>query len=439
MICIQIVNTIEIYPDDLTRGITQMNFSNAIIHDTNKNIIYSFDLTSVRKIILNNRYTMIHCNSSLQRMLDIELEKNLNWTQYRPEPISNSNVTKRISQTFDFNRALAEYLESPVKSTECNRLEQLIQEFAITNSQLNQLAKSNLSTINEIISLQSIVLDIYDSIDESHVLPFALSEYNIEKFFRTSNFRFFQDNYTVSLSFEIQLYSKTMINTINFLPVLKKNLPYVLNSNKTFIANLNGNNIYYSKQSLNILCDLRDSIFHCIRPIKDWDCEEKMIRGERVPKACLRKLKRKNIITRIDKNIHLLLFETIVFRISCGTDTPYFIKISNHSIIDNDRDCTIDNSYYLYDPGNTSDRYELLETDIPHIFDPDFLQTETINMMDFYLTICYLISLTVAYVMFSIITIMCTNKAILLEARCDTISVTSHEYKEPEDYYSTIP
>lgn len=435
-----IADLIEIYPNDLNNGIIQADFSDAIIHDINKNILYSFDLSAMKKIITSRIQPNNYCNKSLQRILDIEIKTNLNWTKYKPEPIFDTKFTKRINQTFDFNRALATYLDFPIISkTECNYLEQLIREFKFINYQLNKLAKSNLTTIDAIISRQSIILDIYDNIDEGHTLPFVLSEYNLDTFFKTSNFGFYQNNYTVTLSFEIQLYSKSTMNIINFKPILRKNLPYILNSNITYMTKINEEYIFYSKTAFNTLCDLRQSTFHCIRPIKNWECEEKMIKMEKVPKSCLQKLKRKNIFTRVDKNIYLLLFETVVFRITCGNHTPYFIKLSNHSTIDNEHDCIIDNSYYAYNPSNTSNRYELIETDFPHIFDPDFMQTETINLWDFYLTIFYLLSLASAYVLFTIITIMCTNKVIIIDSKCETQSVRSHVYTEPEDYYCTIP
>lgn len=45
-----IADLIEIYPNDLNNGIIQADFSDAIIHDINKNILYSFDLSAMKKM-----------------------------------------------------------------------------------------------------------------------------------------------------------------------------------------------------------------------------------------------------------------------------------------------------------------------------------------------------------------------------------------------------
>lgn len=123
---------------------------------------------------------------------------------------------------------------------ECNILTDIAYYYNKFNFELNKLARLDTRTLNELIDVNDILLDIMQILkfnNDEYCLPFSIANDLDSNFFKHVEFEFFCLDDTVTLSFKIPFYKKQSLFN-----VFKK--PIVQNSNLYFLDKIGEYAIY---------------------------------------------------------------------------------------------------------------------------------------------------------------------------------------------------
>lgn len=420
----------EITNDDISTGIVFQNFSSAHIFGTNKHLYFKYNVTSVRKLFSWSKIMLKNCltNSSKIHNLEFEIEENIQWNLYKPEPKTESENALKIYNELYFDTILSNFMnEFDENIDNCKTLDSLTYNFSQMNRELNNLAKLNISAVGEIIMLEKMVDIIHSMLGNKYTLSYDLNYANVEKFLEILEFNFYYANYTITLAFDVPVYSKTLIYQIYPKPILIKNTPYILQTNEKYAAIIDNIPIFYNKNNFLELCFFKTNSFFCIKPHENWKCERNLVLKNKPRKNCLQRLPKNNIITRIRETIYLTVFRPIIFQVNC-TKSTYFIKIIDHSTLTNEQNCQLKSSIYEYNSEKINTQYDLQISNEPDINDFLFTNQDNLILFDLYLTLAYLIFIILLHLL-TLIIIMARLKGKLKEINDLKIKNASHEYE----------
>lgn len=182
-------------------------------------------------------------------------------------------------------------------------------------------------------------------------------------------------------------------------------------------------------------CFYKNNKSFCTLPKEYYKCELGALNFGEIPKNCLTQLPSKSTITKIGNDLYINPFEPIIFTVNCGYG-EHMIRIDKPSKITNDMECLINSTDFLFNPGNNSNnKYEL------YILDPSnsykqFFNPKEVDLWEFYLTISYIILITITYTITLCITICKIKKKILIANR--NLGSTNSESANSIHFYESV-
>lgn len=135
----------------------------------------------------------------------------------------------------------------------CDILKSITSYFSLLNLNLNRILKSNTSTIHEVINPKELLIELEKFLKEKNRgVSFPLKSEKIIEFYDITQVKLYYKNYKVTLGFEIPVYRRTNLFNVFTKPILKNDIPQILDT-KTKFAIINATTVmFYSKQSFNI-------------------------------------------------------------------------------------------------------------------------------------------------------------------------------------------
>lgn len=123
--------------------------------------------------------------------------------------------------------------------SECETLFRMAQNFNQMNSDLNKLARLDITSLDDTISLKSIASDIENMIAlmDKNLYVLSLDMNNFESdLFKFAKFNFYQDNYSITLAFSFPIYKNITLFDFYKKPIVKNNKNYLLNTSYVFYS-----------------------------------------------------------------------------------------------------------------------------------------------------------------------------------------------------------
>lgn len=236
ILTIKTSKSIEIFQDNTKNGLVFIPFTTINLRENDMLFHYTFNVTALQKILTEEKKLISYCtfNFSTISPIEVEIEFNVKWNNFKPAPKSKKLNAKTIEINFFYNNILTNYLNKLDFNQEnrCENMKRLAHYFNIMNNELNKLSKLNTTSIEEILSLGEISTEIQEYLKSSnvHVLPFSLTQGYTEEFFKYTKFDYYYENYTVILEFEIPIYRRTNLYSVFVKPIIKRNTPYLLHT-----------------------------------------------------------------------------------------------------------------------------------------------------------------------------------------------------------------
>lgn len=204
---------IQISNDEIPRGLELIRLNSAYIHEHTKYLFYTYQLTSIQRLFTWNRVMTNNCYKDLKKLsaLDIEIEHNIKWNIQKPEPDIKAEKITRINETLYLDRILSAVMDKFDQNIDnCQTIDTLTKSFILMNRELNNLAKLDITELGKIILLEKTVDMVNSMLEEKYVLPYTLNYTNTADFLTYSKFNYYYNNYTITLSFEIPMYTKSV-------------------------------------------------------------------------------------------------------------------------------------------------------------------------------------------------------------------------------------
>lgn len=208
------------YTNQLEMGINDSKLTHILTPHASVNLyksayylVYEFNVHSIQYILgwyadLDN---VCQEQGDILKPLREEIRTNMFWNFYKPFSFKFNNI-HRVEFNLEADILLERDLEWFTTGTgvyACTALKKLSETFVSLNKNLNKLYRLNATTILELMSLDSLAIDVITLLKKSEkendtkVYPFDFFRGFKNKFFEHTRLSFFQDNYTISLLFEI--------------------------------------------------------------------------------------------------------------------------------------------------------------------------------------------------------------------------------------------
>lgn len=322
--------------------------STIFIHNSTKYLLYRLNIYTLSYIINSHESLLEPCSNDSPILNDLSREITLNMRWNVPNPINIKNFTYMHLKSFTPN--LDRELEDNINefnintnvNASCRTLTKVTHNFKRLNTALNRLYNRNGSAVLEIIPAGEFKRDIYDILESSFrkklEINFEFQENFLATFFDFTRFSFFNENYNVSLLFEIPLFTRNTLFKLHLKPILKNSKPHILNSVEKYMVKVsNGRILFFNDATIIQLCKYLPKGRFCYQPTNNWRCEVEFFNGVYSPE-CLDELPKTNIVTQHDDTTYLTVFEPIEINGNCGS-TSYHAIIKTHAIIKNSQKC----------------------------------------------------------------------------------------------------
>lgn len=358
---------LEIRGIDSKQKLITSPFATANLYKSAHYLLYNFDVQSIHYIVswYKNLNKVCQNQTEILSPLTNEIEANMKWAIYKPFNLKGENL-KRIHFHLLSNEVLEQninWFNSDVGEYACIALRKLALNFVKLSQHLNELFNGNAKALMELMSLEHLSIDVQDIVNDSKrnnndssssfTYPFDFSNNFPEKFFQFTRFSYYQDNYTISLLFEIPFYETVFLNRIHTIPIVINLDPYILKSFQKYVIEKNGIQIFYDDQTLDSHCFWSDKRRFCYMPIGNRDCERDYMNQVYSKSECLEKLPRKNMITQIVDKTYFTIFEPLVVQIHC-LESDFLLKILSDLKFDNNLLCSINTTFFEYGPQKLS-------------------------------------------------------------------------------------
>lgn len=394
---------IEIYNDNSENGLIFSPHSKIYVEEFKKYLFYKFDVTSAQYIISWEKKVTQMCTLNNTKTFKFNTEQNF-WNRFNPEPNISSDIVERIKIDFNYDRILSNNIEAfnidDDVDSECETLFRMAQNFNTMSANLNKLARLDTSSLDEIVSFRQILHDAERIINElnrnQYSVAFNFSSNSISDFFKYTKFNYYHDSFSITLAFSIPIYKNVTLFEVFKKPFIQDNIPFLLRSDKKFAYFLAGKTIFLNDNYFLKHCYSKNGKDFCSIPLEHFPCEFKALNLEKIPKECLVRLSRKNMITRIGNDLYISPFKPIIFSVDCEFG-KHMIRIDKHSKITNEMECNLNSTYFSYNPKNfTESNYDLFVLDPANEYEQLFDIT-TLTFWEFYLTLCYVILVIITY------------------------------------------
>lgn len=352
------VISLEIYNDNPKNGIIYVQNQQINVKEFDEYLYYTFDVSTIQYMMTWIKNSRLNCTSKNYNV--IFNIKNITWNVLKREPELPNNSIKRIRMNLLYSNVLNNNLDllngSINLSNECQTLTQMANTFNKLNFELNKLAKLDISSLDEIISLNDIAIELSRMVKEFNGefrLSFSLAYELAKEIFKYVDFKFYQEDYLITLSFKIPFYKKlTMFN------VFKK--PVVLDSKQYFLKNIGeyaifegGIPSFISEKEFSQDCFYTIGNIFCGGHNINSHCENEVANSANLPLECLEKMDNTNVLTKIDTDLYFTIFEPIIINVACNSG-KYSIKLDYHAKIVNSMECSLNASNFHYDTNSST-------------------------------------------------------------------------------------
>lgn len=387
-----ISSQVDIRGEDSQSGFRLTQISNINIHTTNQYFAYNFDVHAIQYVL--SWYTNLQkiCATNFFSLAPLinEIESNMHWTNYNPLvkiPVNNLlqfNITQFDNEKL--NEEIGSFNNKFDNEYECFTLKKIMSTFIRLNRKLNGLYYHNSTAVVDLMSVDHLIMGIDTAIrfsrSNNSIFPFDFHENFLPNFFFYSRFSFYQDNYTITLLFDIPSFQSFNFYHFNPKPFIIQSKPFIIKTNETYLASKGNKLIFYNDNSIKSHCSWARGQKFCYEPFGNWNCEKDLMSQIKVSSSCLRAYSRINIMTNIFDNIYFIIFNPLTVKIRCK-NTEFFVTLNTHTKILNNEFCSLSSKSFLIDSNSSFYNVLTLEnsTVTPLLSQIDFKTIESyINM-----------------------------------------------------------
>lgn len=370
------------------------------VRELNKHLFYTFD-TSMLSFI-SGWQKNVKCNDFIHK-IEFEPFDEMPWTQIKPEPNTTYLEVKKVdmklcySEILDAN--LNKFNSADKTSTECETLHKMSRIYQEANEQLNKLAAGDISSINDIINLSTVLVDISEIITKygnKFDVPFTFI-FEIEKeISKYGKFEFFYQNNMVTLSFQIPIYRTVTLYNAYKKPIIVDKRQYILKDIGEFAITELENTLFFSKRELDRVCIDSNEQKYCEKPKRSTFCEDQI---DRIPFECLERQPLGNVVTKIDQDLYFAITNPIVINVTCES-SKYKLYINSYVRINNNMACKLESGSFLFDPNKPN--MKIYEMSFLPYSDEHSLSHTILNITDI---LTEFINIFLGYLLF----LICTN------------------------------
>lgn len=304
-------NAIDVYSDNPDNGLilTEKEKVNVLIQY--KSLHYTFNVYTAKNLFNWYNKLPISCESNNMSFTEYNLEHHILWNDPRPQPQNNKkNITQINMQLYyesQINKKIQDINQATNNANECGIINNIKQLYNAMNLELNKLAELDLSSLNEVILLEEISIEISKMCNENDILPFSLTHDFGKNFIKYSKFNFFQTNYTVTLAFYIPFYETVTLFNFYTKPFIQNNQTLILNTQEKYVISPGNRQQFFSDSSIEKNCFISNKMKFCQIPQFSNKCEQSIFQSNVTSKHCLTKLPNRNIITQIENDLYIIL------------------------------------------------------------------------------------------------------------------------------------
>lgn len=378
---------IHFKPDSNMRGIVFEPIKMVFIQTSTKYLTYKFNVSAVNFLDNNIVELETRCpnkiltldlyNSAVEKMNSIwnkpsnSQTKNTKPIQLFPSKIYNLAVELN---SFSFTK------------DDCDSLEDISTRTLIIRSNLDQMAKSNLSILDFFISSGRIQSDAKMLIQENmrhFITPFHSKMFNLE-FWKYIELRFLYSNETVFIEFEIPFFHPNPVNlfSVKPKPIIWEDDAYIFNASIEYAIIDGEKPILFSSNQYYKNCLVSLNSTYC----KTYDFEEspcsKFIFStlkQNFNENCFKQLENKNMITQVGKHLYFTIFTPLQMWVSHDI-VSYPICIEQSVKITEKINYNISTPFFKFDtskPGKYEIFFENSEQDGYLCYEFSFEETKT--------------------------------------------------------------
>lgn len=384
------VTLLEIYEDNSENGLIFTPRHTIHVREKDYYLLYSFDATTFQYVFSWKNDAIAKCNDSR-----IHFDSNILWNKSDPE-IEFKTDNKRINMTLLYIERLNNNLNDfQGGNNECNTLLQISNNFNTMNNELNKLANSNTNSIENVLSLTDISLEINNiliDLGNNYTLPFSLSYEFKKNFFNFSKFKFFVHEYIVTLAFEFPLYKHNTLYNVYKKPIIYNSEPYILRNIGNFSIIENNVHKFFKSDPLQHNCNQIINKYFCEKPMLNTFCNTSDDSSK-----CLARLPKRNIITNVNKKFFITIFQPVLIQVTCNTGS-FVIRLESHARIINNMNCIMNSTFFRFDPKNPENENYSITIAEPDPENALKFYLEGFETIDNYITIGYIIFLIATYI-----------------------------------------
>lgn len=416
---------INVYTDNPENGLFFEPTFKIKIHEHDEYLSYKFDISAANYIISWGKTMSNICSGN---RFDFDFH-DIYWNKYNPEPNipedSINEFKREIKYNTILNNNIEEFNANENETAECEILGKMARNFNKLNRELNRLAKLDFSNLNTSINYDIIITDIkntvakFDKKQHSYAIDTSKETWNeINKYVKIN---FYRDEIYVILTIQIPIFESILLHELYKKPIILNDVPYLLNSNKKYGFFLKNRVTFLNEDYLIKDCLFVHEEYYCTEPKYNSPCETEIFFYGR-NQTCLTRLPKKNLITRINTILYVSVFKPMIFTIDCDIG-KHMIRLDEHSKITNDLKCTVNTSQFSYNPKILlEDKYNLFV--IEHNTNTELFDMTPLNLMEFYLTLSYVIIIVIIYII-TICTSICKLKKKIKMSKQDMGSTQS--------------
>lgn len=354
---------LEISDEEERAGILITPYNTMNIQETTTHLAYTFDVSSV-KYILNwhNQIETVYstmktiCNEKHALITPLEIEvENAHWLKSKPMT-QNMSYIKIINMTLFHDAVLRAnvklFNEARDEQDECFYMIKIMQNFREMNNILNNLAQSELSVLEQIISNEHLLMDVQSLLREflknKATFPFDFSFNFLRNFLKYTNFKLFYNNdFTITLLFSIPTFKMANVYKLYAKPIVQNSIPRILQTQQKYLVSLNNKYIFFDEFTYETNCILIANTRFCTAPEAQNNCEIDALNKLFSSPECFRELPKENIIAQIEEETYFTIFNPLIVDIICKS-TNFSIRLTQNLKIINDELCTISTTFFEF-------------------------------------------------------------------------------------------
>lgn len=350
-------NQFQLVKDDDLQGIVLQPLKPTYVQATTKFLTYSISTIPLRYLNENRAKIEEHCpNLKIDLLLLNETLKDLKiiWNTESNTTIMAKNIIRISPHSLTDLRTEITLLSN----NNCNYFESVKNNILHSNRILNDMAKLNFQSLHELIDpvqIQSDTFHLIGSFKDRYVTPFHVKRFD-QEFWNIVDSKFKFHNDSVFIEFEIPFFDPNIANmfSVHSKPIKWHNNTYLYNAPLQFAIVTPEKTYSYSEEDYFENCFISSNITHCkTSKFKPNPCFEMVLNTNKQAfnENCFTRLKIRNMITQIDKQLFLTIFKPLILLVSRDR-FEFPIRIEQSSKLYDISEYNISTSFFKFDTRN---------------------------------------------------------------------------------------